>query len=350
MGSQRVLAHDRVRGHIARFLYVHAYTMQVDWGEIYQHYNFIKSQDDKLISEFVFNNINSDSGWFLNRLGGSDFDAVFEYFKAGKNINNYDVPRWMSQTRELNGYFDKSTSEETQRRNFIEYLERMHSCYMSSDAYMNAVHMIQNNFNTKCKNDFNKSLCRDRPLIHYYYIESIYPFLRDFKVWGEGKKILIVSPFSESIKYQTKPDRINNLINNYTFPNFTLVTYDTPITYNADITDLRPDVDTNNWIEQCRKMEEEISQLDFDTALLACASYATCLGSFISNEMGKKAIYIGGPLNVMFNIEGKRYNNHSYNIINNLSYRIVAFEKERYQNLGVKGGRKYDNEAFNAYF
>ena len=322
--------------------------MEINWEEIYKHYNFIKNQNDELISKFMFDNINNSSGWFLNRLGGSDFDAVFEYFKIDKNINNYDIIRWMNHTKELNGYFDKSSNEETQKQNFIKYLEKMHDCYINSNAYTNPVGLIQNNFNIKDKNDFNKSLCRDKILIHYYYIESIYPFLHDFKIWGEGKKILIISPFSESIKYQTKPDRINNLINNYTFPNFTLLTYNTPITYNKDITDLQKEVDTNNWIEQCKKMEEEISQLDFDVALLSCASYANYLGSFISTKMNKKAIYIGGPLNVIFNIHGKRYTNKFYNDINNLSYRIIAFEKEKYENS--KGGKKYDNESFNAYF
>jgi hypothetical protein len=65
--------------------------MEIDWGKIYKHYNFIKNQDTELIYTFIINNINSNSGWFLNRLGGSDYDAVFKYIKVDRNINLYDI-------------------------------------------------------------------------------------------------------------------------------------------------------------------------------------------------------------------------------------------------------------------
>uniref|UniRef100_A0A6C0IJN5 Uncharacterized protein n=1 Tax=viral metagenome TaxID=1070528 RepID=A0A6C0IJN5_9ZZZZ len=49
-------------------------------------------------------------------------------------------------------------------------------------------------------------------------------------------------------------------------------------------------------------MCEEINKLEFDIALLSCSSYAMYLGDFISNKMKKNSIYIGGVLNVLFNI------------------------------------------------
>jgi len=132
--------------------------MEINWEEIYKYYNFIKWQNSELISKFMFDNINNSSGWFLNRLGGSDFDALFKYVKMDKDINNYDIIHWMNHTKELNGYFDKSTNEETQKQNFIKYLEKIHNCLINSDAYTNPCGLIQNNFNIKDKNDFNKSL------------------------------------------------------------------------------------------------------------------------------------------------------------------------------------------------
>jgi hypothetical protein len=325
--------------------------MEINWEQIYKYFNFIKNQDSKLICEFMIENINSNTGWFLNRIGGSDYDAVYDY----KNRKNklFNLQHHLQNTKELNGYFDKSTDNNEIEKNFIRYLKKMYKCYTNSDAYTNAVSYIQNIFlsNDINKIIYNKKICGDKKIIHYYYIESIEDFIKDFKIFGDNKKILIISPFEESIKYQTQKDRINNLINNYTFPNCEFLTYKTPITYNADNNDLINEVTTNNWLEQCEKMENEIQQLDFDIAFLSCASYATCLGSFIARKMNKKAIYIGGPLNIFFNIHGGRYANHKwYNEknFNNLSYRITAFEKEKYVN--TKGGRKYSTESFNAYF
>jgi hypothetical protein len=322
--------------------------MNIDWAEIYKYFNFIKNQNKQEISEFMFSNINNNSGWFLNRLGGSDYDAVFEYYDADKNIKTFNINLHIKKTKELNGYFDKSSNEEIQKQIFLNYLEKMYDCYINSSAFTNAVGLIQNNFNNKPLNNFNKILCKNKQIIHYYYIEGIVDFIQDFKIFAENKKILIVSPFSESIKYQTNIDRINNLIHNYTFPNCTFLTYNTPITYNSENSDLINEVTTDNWLEQCTKMECEISHIDFDIALLSCASYATCLGSFISTKMNKKSIYIGGILNVLFNIFGKRYDCTYYNNINNLLYRIIAFETKKY--LTFKGGKSLKNESFNAYF
>lgn len=375
---------------------------EFNWENIYEKFNFIKWQNSKEIQKFMVDNINSDNGWFLNRLGGSDFNAVFMYLKFYKNINNtnyimdfkdsngaavdatcfsnfdyemqqadpsngdtLNLARIYNLVAEFNGYFDKTTNNEIRLQNFLKYLDKMYNCYINSSAYTNAGRVTETSFPDPSKNfkgvpllnNFIKSICRDKSLIHYYYIEGVHSttggdFMKDFKIFAENKKVLIISPFSESIKYQTKPDRINNLINGYTFPNCTFLTYDTPITYNSykdnSSDDILNQVTTNNWLEQCEKMEEEISKIDFDVALLSCASYACCLGSFISTKMNKKAIYIGGVLNVIFNIYGKRYTNEYYNNINNLSYRIKSLETKKYEN--ATGGKLKKNEAFNAYF
>ena len=317
-----------------------------DWNEIYKQYNFIKNQDTVNITSFIINNMNNEKGFFLNRIGGSDYNSIYNYYSMNKNINSYYFKYDMYNVKNNNGYFDKSIDEDIIKINYIKYLEKMLYCYINSDVYMNPTCTIQKNIKTPM-NDFNKIICRDKIMIHYYYIEAITYFINDFKIFGQNKKILIISPFSESIKYQTKKERINNLINNYTFPDFTLLTYDTPITYNNNNDDL-DFISTNNWLEQCELMENEIKKLDFDIAFLSCASYANCLGSFISNNMNKKAIYIGGVLNVLFNIYGGRYNDDYYNSINNLEYRITAIEKEKYKN--IQGGRDIKSESFNAYF
>jgi len=317
-----------------------------NWSEIYKQYNFIKNQNSNDIRSFMIHNINSSDGWFLNRLGGSDFDAVTEYFNVEKNSNLYNFSLYIQNTKELNGYFDKSTDEIIIKQNFIIYLEKMYNCYINSHSFTNAMGTIQKYFR-HTRNIFNKTICGDKTLIHYYYIEGIMDFLNDFKIFAENKKILIISPFSESIKYQSQLTRINNLINNYIFPNCTFLTYNTPITYN-NANDNLDEVVCENWLEQCTNMEKEIEILDFDIALLSCASYANCLGSFIANKMNKKSIYIGGVLNVLFNIYGSRYDDDFYNSINNLEYRIKAIESSKYSN--IKGGRKFKNEALRAYF
>jgi hypothetical protein len=72
------------------------------------------------------------------------------------------------------------------------------------------------------------------------------------------------------------------------------------------------------------------------------------LGSFIKNQLGKKAIYLGGILNVYFRIYGVRYDTPLFNNFLNLDYQIEPFENKEI--LSINGGRNIRSKGLNAYF
>ena len=57
-------------------------------------------------------------------------------------------------------------------------------------------------------------------------------------------------------------------------------------------------------------MQKDISKLDFDVAILGCGAYGVPLASYIKNTLSKSAIYVGGGLQILFGIKGKRWDNH----------------------------------------
>ena len=311
-----------------------------------ENFNFI---DFSKITKILIDRINDDKGFFFGRIGGSDYNILIQYYNNNKDINKIDFEKSYDIACNYNGYFDKEKNIDIRKNNFKIYLETLENSYLNSEYLLNVCRIIEtgleNNYNNYI-NEFNKYICKNKILTQFGYIEAIYPFLQAFKIFAEGKKVLIISPFSETINYQFKNK--NLLINNYEYPDFTLLTYNTPITYNNEHDNL-DSIKTNNWLEQSEFMANEIKNIDFDIALLSCGSYAVYLGNFISEKMHKKAIYIGGPLNVFFCIYGKRYMTSKFflNIINN-DYIIEAFEKEKYKN--VSGGRSIKSESFNAYF
>ena len=302
-----------------------------------KHFNLVI--EDKFILKYLEEN--STRPFFLGRFGGNDFLSVRTYKQYGRNAN---YTRHISECKNFCGYFDKDNSIE----NFYKYLETLYDCYKISDCFTNPcltipyTHEMESSFAL----DFLKDICENKPVIKYDYIEAIYPFLNDFKVFAEGKRVLIVSPFSETIKFQYK--RKDQLVRNYEYPNFELITYNTPITYNSD-NDRLDCVQTRNWNEQAELMANDISILDFDIALLSCSSYAMYLGRHIYKNMHKQAIYIGGVMNVFFNIKGERYDGSEfYKRIMVHETSIESFEKSLYKD--VKGGRAIKSEAFRAYF
>ena len=61
-----------------------------------------------------------------------------------------------------------------------------------------------------------------------------------------------------------------------------------------------------DWKETFQRMCSEISKLDFDIALIGCGGYGVPLAGFIYNKLKKQAIQIGGGLQLLFGVMGKK--------------------------------------------
>lgn len=56
-------------------------------------------------------------------------------------------------------------------------------------------------------------------------------------------------------------------------------------------------------------MEDDISKIDFDIALIGCGAYGMPLAAYIKS-MGKQAIHLAGWTQVLFGIIGTRWQNN----------------------------------------
>jgi len=117
-----------------------------------------------------------------------------------------------------------------------------------------------------------------------------------------GKKVLVINPFSYSIKQQYL--KIKNIWGDKkVLPNIDLITYKSV----QSVGELRPH---SSWVESLNIMKEHISKIDFEIALLGCGTYGLPLVNFIKNDLKKSSIYIGGAIQIMFGIRGQRWDNH----------------------------------------
>ena len=64
-----------------------------------------------------------------------------------------------------------------------------------------------------------------------------------------------------------------------------------------------------NWFQALEFMKNKISKKDFDIALIGCGAYGFPLAAYVK-EIGKQAIHMGGGLQILFGIKGKRWDNH----------------------------------------
>jgi hypothetical protein len=117
----------------------------------------------------------------------------------------------------------------------------------------------------------------------------------------EGKKVLVVSAFTDSIRQQyaikdklcKNPERC--------LPDFELITIKSPETqvgYNTD--------GYRNWFEAYRRLEDEVLKRDFDVALIGCGAYGYPLAGSV-RKTGRTVIELCGSVVKLFGIYGWKF-------------------------------------------
>lgn len=139
----------------------------------------------------------------------------------------------------------------------------------------------------------------------------------------EGKKVLVVSPFSKSVEEQYQKREFlfqgTNLL-----PQFDLQTYQSLMT----VGDLR-DERFGDWFEALEFMKEEILSKDFDVAILGCGAYGFPLAVEIK-KAGKQAIHMGGVFQILFGIMGKRWDGSRFGGIEKMPPSIKKYYNEHW--------------------
>lgn len=117
----------------------------------------------------------------------------------------------------------------------------------------------------------------------------------------QGKKVLVIHPFIDSIKSQYKR-REFIFENKDILPEFDLITYKPVVSFAGNDLSLK----YKSWFEALEKMKNDISKINFDIALIGCGAYGLPLASFVK-EIGKKSVHLGGATQMLFGIKGKRW-------------------------------------------
>ncbi|WP_341220839.1 hypothetical protein [Polaribacter atrinae] len=149
------------------------------------------------------------------------------------------------------------------------------------------------------ENKFKKELCIAKS-IHLEDLNA-YNHKNPWTKALKGKKVLVIHPFAKSIESQYK-NRDKIFKNNEILPSFKLITYK-PV---VSIAGQHDEVGFNNWFDALDYMKKDISNIDFDIAILGCGAYGLPLASFIK-DIGKKAVHIGGSTQMLFGILGRRW-------------------------------------------
>lgn len=136
-----------------------------------------------------------------------------------------------------------------------------------------------------------------------FYLNSIEPWSCRNMPWSsalEGKKVLVIHPFKETIQMQYKR-REKIFPNTDILPEFELITLKAVQTIAGE-----KDERFSNWFEALNWMYQQAMKIDFDIAILGCGAYGFPLAAMLK-KAGKQAIHLGGVTQILFGIKGKRW-------------------------------------------
>lgn len=310
----------------------------------------------------------SSAPFHFGRIGGSDTNALVDYLRVEDGTADLQshVLKHLPIVEKYNGFYcvDKSAID----KRYLAYLDLLRTCYRDTLSLSFCNFQLMSLY---FKDFMNQAFYRDGFENESYYrklCEEIdyssprrycypYPFVENllstehtlFRLFSRilaGKRVLVVSPFSDSIRLNFC-NREMFFRGGYDYPDFHLSTLTSPITYSGLPKEMYPH---GSWFETLDWLVDNAVNIDFDIALLACGSYALPLGSVICKQLHKSAIYVGGVLQLFFGVMGRRYHDRK-DILGqiNADYFIYPVERDRYL-AHHKIAPEAAKEAFGAYF
>lgn len=115
----------------------------------------------------------------------------------------------------------------------------------------------------------------------------------------EGKKVLVVHPFDQSIAQQYEK-RTEIFMPKPLLPEFTLMTHRPPRAHFGEIQN------ADQWFHLMDKLSREVVEKEFDIALIGAGPFGFPLAAAIKRS-GRQAVHLGGVLQILFGIRGKRW-------------------------------------------
>lgn len=134
-------------------------------------------------------------------------------------------------------------------------------------------------------------------------LEDLEPWRMPENPWSAGlagKKVLVIHPFADTIEKQYQR-RTQIFLDTDILPDFELLTLKAVQTIAGERDDRFSD-----WFEALDYMYQEAVRKEFDVAIIGCGAYGLPLAARLKED-GKQAIHLGGAVQVLFGIRGRRW-------------------------------------------
>jgi hypothetical protein len=236
--------------------------------------------DSELANNFLNDKLNDQRAFFISRLGYSELDYVSKLNKG---------PKLFTRLNQLKSFI-KSPYSQYLRRNFLNSIgPAIEETYKNCDFhfYETADHIVSAEYYLNNKIGANRILLPQDIILPVMFKN---PWINSLR----GKRVLVVSPFVDD--FQLQLNHYENIwpSNKAMAPAYTFLKYKMPFYF-------------DNWKPALIAAKENISKINFDIALIGAGPISNLLGLYIRDSLKKKALNIGGALQLYYGILGQRW-------------------------------------------
>lgn len=262
-----------------------------------------REEDPEKASEMIYNLLSDDKPCMIARFGSTEMSAIINYL--GVNSQQHSIwkfiqgkqPEWwwnksiMNQMQQWSGFFPP-TPENMQRfgKMMIEDAKEVDllGSWIKDEIYI-------------------QDYVSRAQIVHLRLLE---PFWTNKTPWTkalERKNVLVVHPFAQLILKQYTEKRPLLFNNTDILPTFNLQVIEAIQSLGGENNGF------HDWFEALQWMKNEIDKVNYDICLIGCGAYGFPLAAHVKRK-GKKAIHLGGSLQLLFGIKGKRWENPNYGV------------------------------------
>lgn len=252
--------------------------------------------------KIMYDCLSADKPCMIARFGGNEMNILTNYLGIQRGFKGcWDFVRakqeqwwWMSKRVDdminCSGFFPREEWAFNQFSQLLledmKYIDVL-ACFTKGESYF-------------------KETFSNVPKLHLLLMEPWFasqPWTRVLK----GKKVLVVHPFAELIEYQYKNTREKLFPGTEILPDFELHTVKAVQSLGGNNDNF------SSWFDALDWMKAEMDKQDYDYCLIGCGAYGLHLAAH-AKRMGKKAVHLGGVLQLLFGIKGNRWEDPNYGL------------------------------------
>lgn len=259
--------------------------------------------DSDKASEQIYNLLSSGKPCMIARYGSTEMFAITNYL--GVTAKHHSVWKYIQDKQSAWWWEDNVKDQMTRWSGFFpstdENLMRFGEMMVEDSKQLDILgSWLPEEKNLKKK--FNLGYLR-------IFLRNLEPFWskQPWTRYLEGKKVVVVHPFAETILLQYENNRDELFKNPNVLPQFK------SLRVVKAVQSLGGESNFETWFEALDYMKKEVERVDFDVCLIGCGAYGFPLASHVK-RIGKQAVHLGGALQLLFGIKGNRWEDPDYGV------------------------------------